>query len=84
MTVGLINLINLAFEVFSFLILVEVIGSWILAARVRLPDWGFNILRAVHTITEPVLAPLRRLLPNLGGWISRRSSRWWGWISCGG
>ena len=67
MSLFIINLINMVFQIFSFLILVEVIGSWILAARVRLPNWVFDVLHAIHTITEPVLAPIRRFIPSLGG-----------------
>jgi YggT family protein len=64
---ALISVINTVFQVLSFLILIEVIGSWIMAARVRLPDWVYSILAAIHTITRPVLAPIRRFMPNLGG-----------------
>ncbi len=67
MSYALIRLINTLFQVFSFLILVQVIGSWVLAARVRLPTWAYDILRAVDAITAPVLNPIRRLIPTLGG-----------------
>ena len=67
MNYTLIRLINAIFQVFSFLILVEVIGSWVVAARVRLPSWGYDILSTVHNITAPMLEPIRRLIPSLGG-----------------
>jgi YggT family protein len=63
----IIRLINLLFQAFSFLILVEVIASWILVANVRLPLWAYDLLQGIHTITSPVLTPIRRLLPSLGG-----------------
>jgi len=63
----IINLIGILFEVFSFLILLDVIASWIVAARVRLPNWAYNILGGVHSIVAPVLNPIRRLIPSLGG-----------------
>ena len=63
----IINLISILFEVFSFLILVDVIASWIVAARVRLPNWAYSILGAVHSIVAPALDPIRRLIPSLGG-----------------
>jgi YggT family protein len=63
----LAQVINLIFQVFIILIFVDVIGSWLLYARVRLPDFVFGILQAVHSITGVVLNPIRRLLPNLGG-----------------
>jgi YggT family protein len=58
-----INLINLVFQVLTILILIEVVGSWILASRIHLPEWGYTILRAVHAITSPILGPIRRLIP---------------------
>ena len=63
----LAQVINLIFQVFIILIFVDVIGSWLLYARVRLPDLIFRILLGVHSITGVVLNPIRRLLPNLGG-----------------
>ena len=63
----LAQVINLIFQVFIILIFVDVIGSWLLYARVRLPDFIFRILLGVHGITGVVLNPIRRLLPNLGG-----------------
>jgi YggT family protein len=58
--------INYIIQAFSILILVEVIASWILAARVQLPNWGYEILRVVHTLTSPLLDPIRRMMPNIG------------------
>jgi YggT family protein len=58
--------INYIIQAFSILILVEVIASWILAAGVHLPNWGYEILRVVHTLTSPLLDPIRRLMPNMG------------------
>jgi YggT family protein len=63
----LARVIDLIFQAFIILIFVDVIGSWLVYARVRLPDWLFGILQAVHSITGIVLNPIRRLIPNLGG-----------------
>jgi YggT family protein len=59
--------IDLIFQVFIILIFVDVIGSWLVYARVRLPDWLLGILRGVNSITGVVLNPIRRLMPSLGG-----------------
>jgi YggT family protein len=59
--------INLIFQVLIILIFVDVIGSWLVYARVRLPNWLVGILQAVHSITGVVLNPIRRLMPSLGG-----------------
>lgn len=64
---ALASLVNLVFEVFSFLILVEVIGSWVLVMRVRIPNWAYNLLSAIHNLTAPILDPIRRLVPAIGG-----------------
>ncbi len=62
----LANAISLVIQVISILILVDVIGSWLVSFQVRLPNWGFEILRIVHTLTAPILDPIRRLMPNMG------------------
>ncbi len=54
-------------DVFTYLILINVIASWIRAANVRLPPFLYDILAAIDSIVDPVLAPIRRLMPNLGG-----------------
>jgi YggT family protein len=66
-TYSLISIVNAIFQIYSFLILVEVIGSWIVVSRARLPDFVYTLLHVVHTLTSPVLDPIRRLVPNLGG-----------------
>lgn len=66
---SLIWLINAAFNLYWWIILASVVLSWLLAfgivngsnQYVRQIGYGLN------RMTEPVLAPIRRLLPNLGG-----------------
>jgi YggT family protein len=62
-----LSLINLLFEILSILILVDVLGSWILASRTQLPDIVYTILSLVHRITSPIMEPIRRVIPPLGG-----------------
>ena len=62
-----LSLINLLFEILSILILVDVLGSWILASRTKLPDVIYTILAVVHRITSPIMEPIRRVIPPLGG-----------------
>jgi len=66
-TYSLINIVSTIFQIYSFLILLEVIGSWILVSRVRLPDFVYTLLHVVHTLTSPLLDPIRRLIPSMGG-----------------
>ena len=49
------------FDMYSLVILAAVILSW-----VRLPPDN-PIVRVVSALTEPLLAPIRRILPDLGG-----------------
>ncbi len=61
----ILNLLNLYF----YVILASIIMSWLI---------GFNVINgsnpyvrqigyALHRLTEPLLGPIRRLLPDLGG-----------------
>jgi len=60
----MVALIILILQVLSFLVLARAILSWL---RTR-PDTALGRLaEGVRTITEPVLAPVRRVLPSPGG-----------------
>ena len=48
-------------DLYSLVVLAAVVMSWI---RV---DWRHPLARIVYSLTEPVLAPIRRLLPVMGG-----------------
>jgi YggT family protein len=61
------TIINSIFTILYILILVDVIGSWLVVARLRLPNWVLDILGTVHSIVSPILNPIRRLMPNMGG-----------------
>lgn len=67
MNYALIGLLNLIFDILIFLIFVDVIGSWIRALRVQLPDVLYRLLDLVHMIIAPILEPVRRILPPIGG-----------------
>jgi YggT family protein len=66
---AIIWLINTLFSLYWWVILAMVVMSWLLA---------FNIINAgnpyvrqvgklLRTLTEPVLGPIRRIMPDLGG-----------------
>ena len=57
----LITLINITYYVFLFAILVRIILSFVGPFKYE------QIWRIVRDITEPVLAPVRKLLPPMGG-----------------
>jgi YggT family protein len=55
------ELISLIINVFLFAILIQVIISWI-------NPGGYNpAIGLIHGLTEPLLAPVRRRMPNMGG-----------------
>ncbi len=59
--VVVVTFINLFSIVFTFLLLARVLMSWIY------PNPGANVFtRIIYELTEPMLAPLRRILPPLG------------------
>ena len=59
-----IQIIRIFIEVMSFLIFVRVILSWfIISTRNRVVITIYQIL---HQITEPILGPLHKIIPNIG------------------
>lgn len=56
----LIEIINLVFRLYSYAILARIVLSWIPLERNNL------VVQFIYTITEPILAPFRIILP-LGG-----------------
>lgn len=54
------ELLQLTIYVFIFTILIRVVLSWIA------PHQGYNpVLRVLHDLTEPIMAPARRLVPPI-------------------
>lgn len=56
----LMQLVNLAFNAFELLILARVLLSWINADRYS------PIVQFINRLSEPFLAPVRRVLPPMG------------------
>lgn len=57
-----VQVIEMLYRLLTLLIFVRVIITWIPGLR---PD--HPAVRAVHQITSPVLDPIRRLMPPIGG-----------------
>ncbi len=64
----LVLVISILFQAYSFLILIRVILSWINVNPCR-RKLDHPAIRILEQITDPVLAPLRRLIPPVGGAI---------------
>jgi YggT family protein len=61
MSFQLIGLISAVIQLFVFLVIARAIGSFFVR------DWSHGIPRFLWDVTEPVLAPVRRILPPFGG-----------------
>jgi YggT family protein len=61
----LVDIINVLFFVFYVLLFANIIFSWIRPSPYH-PTWG-PIVRFVYGVTDPILNPIRRLMPSLGG-----------------
>lgn len=55
------GILSLILDAYSLVVLVSVIVSWL-----RLSEDN-PLVTVTRTLTEPVLAPIRRLLPSTGG-----------------
>lgn len=66
---ALLDVINLALQLYIYVIIISAILSWLIAfnvVNVR-NDVVRMIWNAIYQVTEPVLAPIRRRLPDMGG-----------------
>ncbi len=61
----LVNLINALFFIFYVLIFAHIILSWVRPSPYH-PVWG-PIIRVVNGIVDPIVMPVRRLMPAMGG-----------------
>jgi YggT family protein len=62
-------IVNALADLYVFVIFVAVIMSWLFAFNVinRHNRFVDTVWRTCLALTEPALAPIRRVLPNLGG-----------------
>jgi YggT family protein len=78
----LIQLVQLIFQLFTLLIIARVLFSWIQISDPKSPFYA--IQRFVYNATEPILAPVRQLMPRslmldlsplvvlIGAWVVER------------
>ena len=58
---SIIGFVRLLFELYSLIMLARVLVSWLQV------DPYNPLVRLLYQLTEPVLAPIRQLLPQTGG-----------------
>lgn len=63
------NLFSAIISIFLFILLINIVLSWLINFDVidRRNSFVQTLYRATGALTEPVLAPIRRMLPPLGG-----------------
>ena len=61
-------LVDSAINIYIWLIIINVILSWLVAFNVLNTQnrFVFAVLNATHQLTDPVLNKIRRFIPNLG------------------
>jgi YggT family protein len=66
---SLILLVNIILEIYTWLLIAWVVVSWLVAFDVINTRNRFVYLVSdfLYRITEPVLRPIRRFVPNIGG-----------------
>jgi YggT family protein len=60
---SVIRVLSLIFQAYEFLILIRVILSWVNVNPYQ------PAVRILYQITDPVLEPLRKLIPPIGGML---------------
>jgi YggT family protein len=66
---ALFQVIDIVLQMYVYILIASAIFSWLYAFNVINSSNQFvnSVGRFLYNVTEPVLAPLRRVLPNLGG-----------------
>ncbi len=59
------GLLSIIFQIFYLILLTRIILSWVIQAT-RHPAI-VSIYQITHQLTEPLLAPIRNILPPMGG-----------------
>ncbi|MFQ5421895.1 MAG: YggT family protein [Anaerolineae bacterium] len=61
----LLSVINLIFNFLTIMVFARVIISWVRVSPYH-PTWG-PVVNFIYQVTEPIMAPVRNLLPPMGG-----------------
>jgi YggT family protein len=66
---AILDVVLLALDLYVWVIIASAVLSWLIAFNVinMRNDFVRMIYNGVYQLTEPVLAPIRRRLPNMGG-----------------
>lgn len=66
---ALIFLVNAVISIYTWILIVWVIASWLVAFNVINTHNSFvaMLMDVLYRLTEPALRPIRRILPDMGG-----------------
>lgn len=66
---AILDVVLLALQMYQYVVIAAVVVSWLIAFNVinTRNDFVNMIVRAIYQLTEPLLAPIRRRMPDLGG-----------------
>jgi YggT family protein len=69
MLIALVDIAKMLLNILSWIIIIQVILSWLLAFNVLNANSGGvrAVALAIERITAPLYRPIRRLLPDFGG-----------------
>lgn len=67
--IALVSLVHTIITLYTVVLLVHVVLSWLTAFNVVNPRHQVVVAvgRVTSALCEPILAPIRKILPNLGG-----------------
>ncbi len=67
--IALLNLIDTLITLYIWVIIIGVVLSWLIAFNVINTHnrFVYMVVDTINRLTEPVLRPIRNVLPNLGG-----------------
>jgi YggT family protein len=69
MILALVDIANLLLSILSWIIIIQVILSWLLAFNIlNVSSGGVRaVIVALDRLTAPIYRPIRRMLPDFGG-----------------
>lgn len=69
MLLGLLQFVDVVLNLVIFVMIAQVIVSWLLAFNILNMSNRFvaTVANALWQLTDPLLRPIRRMLPNFGG-----------------
>lgn len=65
---AILDLVLLVLQLYTWVIIISAVFSWLLAFNML--NYNNNVVRTIwntlNALTEPLLRPIRRMMPNLG------------------